>query len=55
MIIEIDLNRDQASKLLTIYRMVHDPEITSVDDYVNMLFIDLLNRIWNDVRNGIMN
>ena len=55
MTIVIDLNKTQSDKLRMIYSMVHDPEITCVEDYVEVLLVDLLERIWNDVRNDIMN
>ena len=55
MIINIHLNKTQTERLLNIYRMVHDPEITCIEDYVESLLDDLLTRVWDNVRNEIMN
>lgn len=53
--INIHLSRDTAEKLLMIYRMVRDPDITCVEDYVETMLSDLISRIWDDVRNDILN
>lgn len=55
MTIVIDLNKTQADKLRMIYSMVNDPKISCVEDYVESLLDDLLTRIWDNVRNDIMN
>ena len=55
MTIEIDLNRSQTEILLTIFKMVREPDITSVDDYASVIFLDLLYKIWEDVRRDILN
>lgn len=54
--ININLNRTQADKLLMIHRMVkvNDPDIT-IEDYAASLFADLISRIWDDIRNEILN
>lgn len=53
--INIHLNRTQTDKLLMIYRMVQDPGITCIEDYVETLLDDLINQIWDDVRSEILN
>ena len=55
MMINIHLSRELAEKLLMIYRMVQDPGISCLEDYVEMLLDDLVQRIWTDVRNEILN
>ena len=53
--INIHLNKEQTDKLLMIYRMVRDPDITCIEDYVETLLDDLISRIWDDIRNEILN
>ena len=53
--INIHLNKEQTDKLLMIYRMVRDPDITCIEDYVETLLDDLINRIWDDLRTEILN
>lgn len=53
--INIHLNKEQTDRLLMIYRMVHDSDITCVEDYVEMLLSDLIANVWDDVRNEILN
>lgn len=55
MMISVNLNREQARKLLMIYRMVRDPKITCIEDYVETLLSDLITQIWDDLRTEIMN
>ena len=55
MTINIHLNKEQTDKLLMIYRMVHDPTITCIEDYVESLLDDLITRIWEGVRTNILN
>lgn len=54
LIVDIHLSDKQAEQLLLIYEKVNDPEVTSIGDYVEQLFGDLLSRIWHDVRNDIL-
>lgn len=51
----IDLNKEQSEQLRMIYSMVNDPEITCVEDYVEELLTNLIGRIWNDLRNELLN
>ena len=53
--INIHLNKEQTDKLLMVYRMVHDPDITCIEDYIETLLNDLISRIWDDIRNEILN
>ena len=53
--INIHLNKEQTDKLLAIYSMVNDPEITCIEDYVETLLDDLLSKIWDNVRHEILN
>lgn len=53
--INIHLNKEQTGKLLMIYRMVRDPDITCIEDYVEILLDDLISRIWDDIRTEILN
>lgn len=55
MIITIELNKRQTEIMRMLYGMLRDPEIASIDDYASVLFTDLIQRIWNDVRNDILN
>ena len=55
MMINIHLSRELAEKLLMIYRMVQDPGISCLEDYVETLLDDLISRIWDDIRNEILN
>ena len=41
--------------MLILFKMLRDPEITTIDDYASMLFSDLLYKIWQDVRNDVLN
>lgn len=53
--ININLNKTQADKLLMIYRMVRDPNISCLEDYVETLLDDLISRVWDDIRHEILN
>lgn len=55
MTITIHLTREQTDKLLMIFSMVRDPDITCIEDYVESLLDDLITRIWDNVRNEILN
>lgn len=55
MIISIYLDDKQAERLVMIYDRVTDPEIRSIDDYATELFSKLLNRMWEKIREDILN
>lgn len=55
MIIAIDLNKEQTEIIRALHGMMKDPDVMSIDDYASILFVDLLQRIWDGVRNKTMN
>ena len=55
MMINIHLSRELAEKLLMIFRMVQDPGISCLEDYVETLLDDLIQSIWDELRNEILN
>lgn len=53
--ISIHLSDEQAEHLIMIYDCVKDPDITSIEDYAGELLNDLICRIWDNVRENILN
>ena len=55
MIISIDLKTEQSEIMLTLYELIHDKDVLSIEDYATELFSNLLSDIWRDIKEDIMN
>lgn len=51
----IQLNEDQARKLIYLYSIMKDPDVSTLDGYVNELFSSLLSQMWKNLRKSILN
>lgn len=50
----IHLNREQSEQLRLLYDMVDDLESNSIEEYAENLLGNLIERVWHDVRTGVM-